>query len=59
MQNVECIAPRLTWDEVKTLAEHCVYEYYGDIGPDVDEILVKMGYESGMSEDTYYEMTEK
>ena len=59
MHNVECVAPRLTWDEAKLLAKACVYEAYGAEGPDVNAILIKMGYVSGMSEDTYYQMTEE
>ena len=49
----------LTPDEIKDLAKFCVYEAYGATGPDIDKILIKMGYKSGMSEDTYYEMIEE
>jgi len=49
----------LTPDEIKTLAKYCVYEAYGADGPDVDKILIKLGYKSGMSEDTYFEMAEE
>ena len=59
--NVECLAPRLTWDEIKNLAFFLVANHYNrPIDPDrvkhCNDTLVRMGYKSGLSEDTYYDM---
>jgi hypothetical protein len=52
-------AKALHFEELaEKLAKFTVAEYYGAIGDrdEADEVLIELGWVSGLSEDTYYEM---
>lgn len=64
MATVKCTAPKLTWDEIHNLAISFVIEWEGGTISDeqqkmIDSTLIRMGYPSGLSEDTYFDMLER